>query len=102
MADERLPDLWWLCPRGRRHAYTCPLLMTLSMWLYRLRGRRAAWVFCRYSDGEACARALIDHGSFRAEFRCLFPTWLILAECDFRNSRPGLRIRSRGARPCPR
>jgi hypothetical protein len=96
--DEWLSDLWWLCPRGRRHAYTCPLLMTLSMWLYRLRAKRARWKMCYYSDGSACARALIGH----AEIHCLFPRWLVLAECDFWNSRPGLRIRSRGAHPCRR
>lgn len=88
----RLPDLWWLKPRGRRCAYVCPLLMTLSMWICRARGRSARWWLCRYSDGSACARALLrDSG----EIGCFFPHGLIERECDFWNSRPGLRIRSR-------
>jgi hypothetical protein len=94
VADERLPDLWWARPRGRRCAYVCPLLMTLSIWRYRLRGKRARWAMCRYSDGSACARALLGRG----EIDCLFPRWLIEAECDFWNSRPGLRLRARGSR----
>ena len=90
-SGARLPDLWWLRPHGLRCAYVCPLLMTLSIWLYRLCGKPARWRLCRYGDGSACARALLGCG----EIHCLFPRWLILRECDFWNSRPGLRLRCR-------
>jgi hypothetical protein len=86
-----LSDFWWLRPKGLRHAYVCPLLMTLSAWGYRLRGKNARWVRCDYSDGSSCARVCYGHG----EIHCLFPRWMVLKECDFWNSRWGCNIRCR-------
>lgn len=86
---ERLPDFWWVTaprfgPNWHPQAYVCPLLMTLSCWLYRLRGKDAHWSDGRKDEnGEwvTIARVLIGHG----EAQCLFPRWMILVECEFRN-----------------
>jgi hypothetical protein len=82
---KRLPDFWWILSLKKQpHAYVCPLLMTISSWLYRLRGKPAYW--------EASTPARIYHGHM--EISCLFPRWLVSAECNFWNGRIGLRIRS--------
>jgi len=73
-----LPDFWWV--RKAHTRYVCPLLMTLSCWIYRARGKNARW----YSTGErigSAAIVLIGNG----EAPCLFPRSWIIAECNFRN-----------------
>lgn len=108
MIRETLPLFWWLRQRrydNQPHAYVCPLLMTLSAIIHRLRGKRAHWYPARWgtyqdSDGGedfevtgwiSPARVVIGH----CEADCLFPRRLVEAECDFWNSRIGLRLRSR-------
>ena len=99
MIRETLPLFWWLRQRqydNQPHAYVCPLLMTISALIHRLRGKHAYWRPARpdtTGDEEwlTLARVVIGH----CEARCLFPRWLIEAECDFWNSRIGLRLRSR-------
>jgi hypothetical protein len=105
---KTLPLFWWLRQRhysNQPHAYVCPLLMTISAILWCLRGKRARWSaarwgICRDRDGGedfevegwiTPARIVIGH----CEAPCLFPRRLIEAECDFWNSRIGLRLRSR-------
>ena len=101
MKESRLRDLWWLIERRPRqpHAYVCQALMTLSMWILRLRGRRAYWGAARASeDGTqwvSPARVYVGH----AEIACLFSRKAILRECAFWNSRWGLRLRGGTRRP---
>lgn len=93
---ETLPDLWWVGKRRDRpdwmpHAYVCPLLVTLSMWLYRLRGKNARWYAGRRGeapagppyDTEWISSARMCIGNWEA--RILFPRWMILVECHYRN-----------------
>jgi len=89
---DRLFLFWWLYPRGRRHRYVCPLAMTLSILWERLHGKDAHWTWCTYSDGSACAMAVIGNG----EISCRLPRKWIIRECNFWNSHVGLWIRSRG------
>lgn len=95
MIDD-LPVFWWLFKRyHQRHAYVCPFLMSLSVLAYRLRFQRAYWKPCRYlPGGEILEPARVIYG--RAEILCVFPHWLIRAECNFWNSRLGLVLRSKG------
>lgn len=104
MNQTGLPLFWWLRRRSYNNqpdAYVCPLLITLSALIWRLRGKPARWIAAhwgRYWDeGELVtgwispARVVIGH----CEASCLFPRWLIEAECDFWNSRIGVWLRSR-------
>lgn len=83
-----LPDLWWI--QGQHwapQAYTCPLLMTFSMWLMRLCGKPARWAI---SAGNPARVITGDR-----EIGCVFPRRMIIAECDFWNRRRGGTWRSR-------
>lgn len=99
-----LPLFWWVRQRSydnQPHAYVCPLLMTLSALIHRLRGKPAHWYAAHWGvyrdEGEdvtgwiSPARVVIGH----CEADCLFPRRLIEWECAFWNSRIGLRLRSR-------
>ena len=92
--DKRLSDLWWI--QGQHYmpqAYTCPLLMTLSMWLKRLRGKHAYWcAAAQDKDGRWINPARVVVGNY--EIGCSFPRWMILKECDFWNSRIGGGLRA--------
>lgn len=94
MKDERrLSDLWWV--RGQRvmpQAYTCPLLMTLTMWWMRLRGKDVYWrAAARADDDGWISPARVVVGS--REIHCLFPRKMILWECAFWNTSVGGRMR---------
>ena len=92
----RLRDLWWLGYRdnyGRSgHSYTAPFLMTVSMWILRLRGVDAFWSAYYpnlQAPGEQYEPANIiyqpkgrQHG---VEIRCLFPDRLVIAEHKLRD-----------------
>lgn len=78
---KQLSDFWWL-KRGSRQKYVCPLLMTFSLWGWRLRGKSAHWYSCSETAG-----IYMDGGRSKWEAPCLFPRWLIHAECNFRNWR---------------
>ena len=66
----KLPDFWWVFRRhhfGRSgHRYTCPALMTLSIWVNRLQGRQSYWVASlpgwleKDGDNYSPASAVID------------------------------------------
>jgi len=103
--QQTLPLFWWLQPsryQNQPHAYVCPLLMTLSALLWRVRGKHAVWsaaTWGQYTDRDideptpgwiSPARVVIGH----CEADCLFPRRLIEKECDFWNGRIGVRIRS--------
>jgi hypothetical protein len=92
------PLFWWLMrsKRHQPHAYVCPALMTISILVYRARGKKAYWSICKYaSDGRITQPSRALHG--HAEINCLFPRKMILMECDFWNSRFGLKLRSKSA-----
>ena len=76
----QLPDLCWL--KGTQTKYVCPILATVSLWLWRLRGKSAHWY-----QGNGSAGVYFDAGRSKWEARCLFPRKLIHAECDFWNRR---------------
>lgn len=75
--------------------------MTLSAWLYRARGKDAHWSRGgQNAAGEWTTAAMLMIG--HAEQACLFPRWMILAECNFWDGPAGLAWRSRLAGPAPR
>jgi hypothetical protein len=94
----RLPDLWWY-GKNRKHPdwqpqhYVCPRLMTLSIWLYRLRGKDAHWQGVkrvegqdfppRDTDGSYATTAMVLIGN--GEASCLFPHWMTSVECAYMN-----------------
>lgn len=95
----RLPLFWWL--QGQKydnqpHGYVAPLYVTLYAILQRVKGRDAHWI---------PARKDTEPGSWRTPARMVVghvecvphtPRWLVIAECDFWNSRIGLELRKRG------
>lgn len=96
MMKTQLSDFWWFGlkrtdPCWMPHHYVCPLLMTVSAWLYRLRGKDARWYPGR--RGEAPSGPPYDTGWITSatvcignyEARCLFPRWAIVLECHYRN-----------------
>ena len=102
-----LSDFWWVRNKQNMpHAYTAPLLMTISGWVWRIRGKDARW-----QPGQKWAtRELADEDGFPwvttarvcigyAEARCIFPRRMILLECAFWNSK--LRYRLQRLLPVP-
>ncbi len=72
-----LSCLSWLCPH--KNAYTCPVLMQLTAWLYAVRYT----VF--WSDGLAfrqCSNA--DGETWGVELQCVFPKWM--RKCEWKLS----------------
>lgn len=99
-AQRRLPDLWWL--QGQHyfpHAYTAPLLMTLSIWIERYLGDRDAFWRRGLQDANGVwttpCRVVqeVSPGGSHRELHCRFPRWLILKEADFWNSPLGGKLR---------
>lgn len=78
-------DFCWLRNRRLANRYTCPFLLTLSMWLHRLKGQRAYWYLNMPKNSVFCGY-LTKCGSL-VEARCLFPHKWIIAECNFWNWR---------------
>lgn len=54
---KRVNDTYWLRNRTK---YTCPFLMALSVWYYRLEGHRCFW--CQYTNSEHGAFVVIRLG----------------------------------------
>ena len=89
----RLKDLWWVGYRDSRgrngHSYTAPFLMTASMWLLRVRGVDCFWdayyPLMQDESGDRYEPANIVYQppgrSHGVEIRCLFPDWMVRAEC---------------------
>ena len=99
---ESLPLWWWVrhwrYDSAMPYAYVCPFLATLAVIWHRLRGKPAEWRAGRYGksyeDGEEIwgyitpARIIIGH----CEASIPFPRQWIEAECDFWNSKRGIKL----------
>lgn len=91
MNKKPLSDFAWIRNGGNGCRYVCPLLMTLSLWVWRLQGKSAHWY--QSSDFRG---VYFDYGKSRWETPCVFPKRLAIAECSFWNSRAGVWLRVRG------
>jgi hypothetical protein len=92
----RLPDLWWF-RLTQPQAYVCPFLMTLTIWVERMKFWKKhkhpiAWYSATKNDiGEWREPARVIRGN--CEVGCIFPRKWVIAECNFWNSRLGMRLR---------
>jgi hypothetical protein len=77
----KMSDWWWI--NGGQSKYVCPLLHTLSMYVWRMRGKSVHW----YGEpGKTFSHGVyMDGGKSRWEMPNVFPKSWILAECRFRN-----------------
>ena len=95
---DKLPVFWWLRRKrydNQPHAYVCPLIKSLTILWLRIRGVRADWHSAtRADDGRWISPARVIRGNCEITIRV--PRRLIMAECNFWNSRLGIRLRSRG------
>jgi hypothetical protein len=64
--------------RQRANWYTCPCLMTLQWWIWRIWKRNLYW-----SDGSLCERLYPSGGG--AQVRPWWPDWLVILECCLHN-----------------
>ena len=73
----------------RRTKYTCPFLMTLSMWYWRLALGRDYTVKWQVPSDNAYGAYITaqrkdwKHGGY--EIRCVFPRWMVMFEYKIRN-----------------
>lgn len=106
VGTHALGDWWWVGSRrldGRSgHAYTCPLLMTLTAifrrWILRQDCRWRVGATWGLTDDEyEPARVSVrpEGRSHTVKAGCIFPDWMIRAECAFLN----WKIRCRAKKP---
>lgn len=81
---KRVSDLHWLWNRRMAGRYTCPALLTLTVWFLRLRGKRVGWWLNSPEDRTFCGY-MPKSRSHLVEVHCPFPHKWIRKECDFWN-----------------
>ncbi len=94
---QRLPDWWWVKnSEGMPHRYVCPFLITLSIKLQRIKGKDVFWRAATKNEaGEwlSPATAVTKTGVSWGESSGKIPQKWAHRECDFWNSRIGVRLR---------
>ena len=82
-------------PPWHRTAYTCPILMIVSGWLARLRGKEIVWHidWGRRSEVSFWRVSEARDGKPWMPLSCAFPKWMIYSELWCRNKYRYLQYR---------